>query len=74
MTDFYSIKNLGDYKVFLPPEGWRETPEARERRRFRAEANRAAGNEPDAKMPEMPVTGSFIYAHPPNYKGAEAFR
>lgn len=74
MTDLYSIKDLGDYKVFLPPEGWRETPEARERRRFRAEANRAAGNDPDAKMPEMPVTGSFIYAHPPNYKGAEAFR
>ena len=74
MTDLYSIKDLGDYKVFLPPEGWRETPGARERRRLREEANRAAGNEPDAKMPEMPVTGSFIYAHPPNYKGAEAFR
>ena len=74
MTDLYSIKDLGDYKVFLPPEGWRETPGARERRRLREEANRAAGNDPDAKMPEMPLTGSFIYAHPPNYKGAEAFR
>lgn len=76
MTDSYTIKNLGDYQVFLPPSNRHATPESEARRRRRHEENRAFAETAlrAEKAPEMPISGTFLYAHPPNYRGAEAFR
>ena len=76
MIDSYTIKNLGDYKVFLPPSNWHATQEFEELRHRKNEENRAFVKTAlqGKKVPEMPISGTFIYAHPPNYRGAEAFR
>ena len=74
MADLYSLKQLGDYTVFLPPAGYCDTPQAQQERDRLKTHNLAAVKSAGKQKPEMPITGSFIYAHPPNYKGAEAFR
>lgn len=70
----YSVKNLGDYKVFLPPENYYESKERKTARTERKKRNDAFLREHGLKPALKPITGSFIYAHPPNYQGQEAFR
>ena len=74
MADLYSLKQINDYTLFLPPVGYCDTPEAKQRRADREMHNIEAVKSAGIQKPQMPITGSFIYAHPPNYKGAEAFR
>ena len=71
MSDLYSIKQMPEYRLFLPPVGYCDTAEAQARRDQRKQRNRAAVEAAGLQEPKMPITGSFIYAHPPNYKGAE---
>ena len=71
MSDLYSLKQMPEYKLVLPPVGYCDTPEAQARRDQRKQRNRAAVEAAGLQEPKMPITGSFIYAHPPNYKGAE---
>ena len=71
-NDQYQIKQLDSYSVFLPPVGYCDTPESLARRAARAEANRIYTEEHATEKAQGQITGSFIYAHPPNYRGAEA--
>ena len=74
MADLYSLKQIDDYTLFLPPAGFCDTPEAQQKRAAREMHNIEAVKSAGTQKIKMPITGSFIYAHPPNYKGAEAFR
>ena len=70
--ELYSIKQLTDYKVFLPPlSRQHDTPEKQAKRDARFQRNRDFVKAAGIRKPQMPITGSFIYAHPPNYRGAE---
>lgn len=69
----YIIKELErGYKVFLPPEGYNDMPGVLERRTRQIRENDEYLKDFPPTAPEKPITGSFIYAHPPNYCGAEA--
>ena len=71
-NDQYQIKQLDSYSVFLPPAGYCDTPESKARRAAKAEANRTYTAEHANEKVQGRISGSFIYAHPPNYRGAEA--
>ena len=73
-NDQYSIKELDGYRVFLPPKGRAQRPGAEERRAAREKHNTDYLKSINPTAPAMPITGSFIYAHPPNYRGAETMR
>jgi hypothetical protein len=62
---------MPEYKLFLPPIGYCDTPEEQELREENKRRNLSAVKAAGVQKPKMPITGSFIYAHPPNYKGAE---
>ena len=71
--DLYTIKQLNGYKICLPPLSRQvNTPEKQARRDARFKRNSDFVKAAGIQKPQMPITGSFIYAHPPNYRGAEA--
>ena len=70
-NDRHSIKQLGEYRVFLPPAGAGTRPGVEERRAARIKRNNDFLQSIEPTAPKMHITGSFIYAHPPNYRGAE---
>ncbi|MFA6931969.1 MAG: DUF4434 domain-containing protein [Lentisphaeria bacterium] len=74
MAENYIIKDFGEYKLFLPPQRPVSDPASVARRAERDHANQAFIESHPGLKPQKRVTGSFIYAHPPNYRGAEAFR
>ena len=71
-NDQYRIKQLDKYRVFLPPAGYGNSPDAQKRRQAKADANNAYVAEHAVQEAAGRISGSFIYAHPPNYRGAEA--
>lgn len=70
-NELFSIKQMSDYQLYLPPAGYCDTEAAQQRREQRKQRNRDAVEAAGIQKPQMPITGSFIYAHPPNYRGAE---
>jgi hypothetical protein len=69
----YTIKKVEDYKLFLPPQknSWKSSRERLENKRQRNEAF-IAGKCSDKTA--VKISGSFIYAHPPNYLGINTLR
>lgn len=74
LAENYIIKDFGEYKLFLPPPRLLSDPAVACRREERERANQEFIDAHPGLKPAKRVTGSFIYAHPPNYRGAEAFR
>jgi hypothetical protein len=64
----YTIKNFGDYKLFLPPQ-----KNSRESGKLKLMNNRQHNDDFIAdncsEKTSAKISGSFIYAHPPNYLG-----
>ncbi|MBO5722099.1 MAG: hypothetical protein J6S19_03185, partial [Lentisphaeria bacterium] len=71
-NDQYRINAIDKYSVFLPPVGYSDSAASMARRKAREDANNTYVAEHVAEEVKGQITGSFIYAHPPNYRGAEA--
>ena len=68
-NSLYSLKDFGTHTLFQPPVGYGTKPGAAEARQKRIDANNAwVASHP--AQPNMRITGSFIYAHAPNYLSA----
>ena len=74
MADNFIIKDFADHKLFLPLPRAVDDAESVARRVARDRANQDFIDSHPGLNSKKHVTGSFIYAHPPNYRGAEAFR
>lgn len=64
----FSIGRLDDFNVFLPSDNENDLIELTERYRQAASVDRNTAQQPLIGTP-LPITGSFIYAHPPDYRG-----
>lgn len=62
----YIIKKCGEHKLFLPPAN----VATHSKKQQQAILNQKFVERNEPKKPVSKITGSFIYAHPPNYLGA----
>ena len=69
MSELYTIMDAGGYRLFLPPLSCSEDACAKRHRENAARNQAAIESEERCTVPLKPITGSFIYAHPPNYHG-----
>ena len=64
----FKIKSLGKFNIFIPTR--KAAEEAQKLLNFSNNANKCfLAKNPQSKYPERNITGSFIYAHPPDYEG-----
>ncbi len=63
----FTVRNLGEYSIFMAAPGIVEECNAQIARAH--EENSLFLETHPQEMPSMPITGTFLYAHAPNYKG-----